>query len=378
MGPAFAVAAAAAWLAAAAKARAYPGRSAATDRKVLICYFGLLATSLALSAAESARLAQDFFLVTLIIQLLIIAVLVCQLTLLILWSRPPEWRRLRRTCVTGGAVVAIAMVILASSGAYAGYLLFYFAVFTAANGALLIYCLACSLWVRSGELRLGLLVAACGAACFLCYASYGWLAVARGHVGWPAIEPGQARLWWALAGAVFNLVGWSIPAGGARLGHWRARLAAFRAFRRLHPLWEALVLAVPGVMLDETARTRRDLLAVGDLDFWLHRRLVEIRDARLLMQRYFDERTGGRAASAGRASGLTGIRLAATVEAAQLTRAISLVGGRGPADATCPGTAAGAPDGVCADASCEAGVDELTWLTEVARAFSVLHGRKAS
>jgi hypothetical protein len=373
MGQAFAVTAAVAFLAAAAKGRASLGGPVAADRKILISYFALLGMSLAFSAAESARLTPDVYLVIVINQLLIAAVLVCQLTLLILWSRPLEWRRLILLCVTSSGVITIAMVILASLGAYARYTILYFALFTIANITLLAYCLSCSTWVRSAELRVCLLVAACGAVCLLCYACYAWLRLSQGRVGWPAIEPGQTRLWWAVAGVALNLVGWTIPDGCTRLGRWREWLATFRAFRRLRPLWEALVRAAPGVLLDETMMTHSDLFAIGDLDFWLHRRLVEIRDAWLLMRQYFDVQTSDRAASMARASELTGIKAVAMVEAAQLARAISVVRVVGPRSRDARGTLAM----TFASTPCKARVDELTWLTEVAAAFSVLYRRKA-
>lgn len=64
----------------------------------------------------------------------------------------------------------------------------------------------------------------------------------------------------------------------------RDRVQAYRVYRRLTPLWEALRAELPQIALDEG---RRVLLGGGrSLDFAVYRRVIEIHDGRLALRPY--------------------------------------------------------------------------------------------
>jgi len=93
----------------------------------------------------------------------------------------------------------------------------------------------------------------------------------------------------------------------------------------------------------------------------LHRRVVEIYDARLALRPYLDERVGRQARERGAAAGLDGAALDAMVEAAKLRAALAARrAGQEPAEPEQPSTAA-------------AGLDEaaeIEWLARVSTAFA--------
>jgi len=85
-----------------------------------------------------------------------------------------------------------------------------------------------------------------------------------------------------LAFATFTLVGVgvSMPTWGPRLGletlYWQAR--RYVLYRRLSALWLSLYQASPEIALFPPRARVGDLVAMADIDFYLNRRVVEIRD----------------------------------------------------------------------------------------------------
>ncbi|MEU0532370.1 MAB_1171c family putative transporter [Amycolatopsis tolypomycina] len=112
-------------------------------------------------------------------------------------------------------------------------------------------------------------------------------------------------------------------AAGATLSAWSpavasliGRVRAYRAYRRIEPLWTALRTAVPGIALDPG----REL--AGGAEFALYRRVIEIRDGHLALRAHFDPDLPPRAEAAARRAGVPEAHLAATVEAVTLAAAI--------------------------------------------------------
>ncbi|MGW4523268.1 MAB_1171c family putative transporter [Amycolatopsis sp. NPDC004378] len=121
-----------------------------------------------------------------------------------------------------------------------------------------------------------------------------------------------------LAAATIGLV-----TAGATLSAWSpavssvlGRVRAYRAYRRIEPLWTALRAAVPGIALDPG----REL--AGGAEFALYRRVIEIRDGHLALRAHFDPELPSRAEAAARRAGVREADLAATVEAVTLAAAI--------------------------------------------------------
>jgi hypothetical protein len=119
-----------------------------------------------------------------------------------------------------------------------------------------------------------------------------------------------------------------------------------------------LYRAVPQIALVPPSG-RPDWFLSHDLDFQLYRRVIEIRDGRLALRPYLDRRVTDTARRLGRAAGLSGSELDATVEAAVLAAAIQAKHEQRAADT-------GSPDA-------PGGSDlpgELAWLVAVSTAFA--------
>ncbi|MCR6484795.1 hypothetical protein M8542_18360 [Amycolatopsis sp. OK19-0408] len=149
---------------------------------------------------------------------------------------------------------------------------------------------------------------------------------------------------------------------GATLSAWSpavtsvlARVRAYRAYRRIEPLWTALRTAVPGIALDPGHE-----LTAG-AEFALYRRVIEIRDGHLALRAHFDPALPARAAEEARRAGVREADVPATVEAVTLAAAID-AGREGrrftPGDST--------PHLTEVDADV---VAEAAWLVQVSRAW---------
>ncbi|EOD66541.1 MAB_1171c family putative transporter [Amycolatopsis vancoresmycina] len=149
-------------------------------------------------------------------------------------------------------------------------------------------------------------------------------------------------------------------AAGATLSAWSpavasviGRVRAYRAYRRIEPLWTALRTAVPGIALDPGRAL------AGGAEFALYRRVIEIRDGHLALRAHFDPDLPARAEAAARRAGVREAEVAATVEAVTLAAAIE-AGRAGRRFDRAPAHEPG-PD---ADVTAEA-----AWLIQVSRAW---------
>jgi hypothetical protein len=212
-------------------------------------------------------------------------------------------------------------------------------------------------------LRLGLRLTAVGALFGLGYITYegSYVAMRRFGLGAP---PGdlQAVTQALLAGAAgLIVVGSTMPTWGPRIGlprlwRWFSR---YRASLRLRPLWLALCRSSPEIALVPPTAWVVEALTARDLDFRLYRRVIEIRDGRLMLRAHLDPRAEARARTLGRAAGLSGDGLEAVVEAASLATALRARRKLWPPTST---GAVGTPGGRDLET-------EVAWLTEVAKCF---------
>ena len=87
------------------------------------------------------------------------------------------------------------------------------------------------------------------------------------------------------------------------------------AYWRLYPLWDVLRQAVPEIELPTEVGMR------WNIRYRLHRRVIEIRDAQLVLRPYAQADVLGLASAAAKSSGLFPDRAAAVVEAVEIGRA---------------------------------------------------------
>jgi hypothetical protein len=286
---------------------------------------------------------------------------------------------LRHLLVLCGVVAALAVLFsrLSSSGEhprdftvhYAGdadyrrYLLLYSAVFMAGEVLVTVLCLRFARRVNRLWLRRGLRVTAVGSALSL---GYGVVRFANGVCGCVAQNPSLAERAAWLCGGIGGLLaqtGWTLPGWGPLLTQARRAARGYMHYQRLHPLWLALVRSRPDIALEEGRFSRLwSLLTVRNIEFRLYRRAIEIRDGQLALRESLDAEVAERAARLGRATGLVGEELAASVTAAQLKAALH---------AQRLGLRPAVPDALrAADGPSAADLSaEITWLVRVARAY---------
>jgi hypothetical protein len=177
-------------------------------------------------------------------------------------------------------------------------------------------------------LHLGLTLVAAGGTVGLAYVANGVLYVfaQRFGVGYPLSEVTASTVLGAVSVSLV-VIGTTMPAWGRRLGIEQAArwLATRRACRRLYPLWRDVCRAAPEIVLQQVPAPILDAMAVRNLRFRLYRRVVEIRDARLVLAARVPGAAPGRAERLARDTGLTGPRLQAVVEAACLRAGIASI-----------------------------------------------------
>ncbi|MFD0377659.1 MAB_1171c family putative transporter [Streptomyces sp. NPDC127112] len=170
---------------------------------------------------------------------------------------------------------------------------------------------------------------------------------------------------WKLASNLFSAAGIVILSLGLTNSSWgpaASRLLAwgrsYRSYRALYPLWRDLYESSPDIALEPPGAS------VSDLDYRLHRRVVEIRDGWRDLRPYIDRTTvGGSAGDAGREESEESRQ--AFTEAARIKRALlAKQAGTMPHD----NKDAGDFD----DRDTDNFVAEVAWLTKVAAAYSKL------
>ncbi|MFJ8214770.1 MAB_1171c family putative transporter [Streptomyces sp. NPDC096033] len=170
---------------------------------------------------------------------------------------------------------------------------------------------------------------------------------------------------WKLASNLFSAAGIVILSLGLTNSSWgpaASRLLAwgrsYRSYRALYPLWRDLYESSPDIALEPPGAS------VSDLDYRLHRRVVEIRDGWRDLRPYIDRTTvGGSAGDAGREESEESRQ--AFTEAARIKRAlVAKQAGTMPHD----NKDAGDFD----DRDTDNFMAEVAWLTKVAAAYSKL------
>ncbi|MFI5932042.1 MAB_1171c family putative transporter [Actinoplanes sp. NPDC051494] len=112
-------------------------------------------------------------------------------------------------------------------------------------------------------------------------------------------------------GSLLMLIGLTIPSWGPRVAGVVTRVRRYVTFRQLEPLWSLMRDATPEITLEATARR-----GLGDLEYRLVRRVVEIRDGGLALRPYLDTRVAAAVRQRGAAAGLAPEQVHAGVQAA--------------------------------------------------------------
>lgn len=256
--------------------------------------------------------------------------------LLLWWTNPAgvARRRTRNRLLVLAPVTVVLLWLFVSAGptesrntdfiaTYGGrphfaiYLLTYLAAFSAGLSDIIRICWPYARLVGPGWLGRGLRTTAAGAAVGLVYCTARALDVIGVVAGW------DVRRWEGViplsssGGALLVIAGLTMSAWGPRLSTAAGTARRIRLLRQLRPLWVALCAAVPAVHLSADRRSPWRLAER------LHRRVIEIYDARLALRPYLSEAVGDRARRRAEADGLGGDDVAAVVEAAKLRAALA-------------------------------------------------------
>ncbi|GAB2621515.1 hypothetical protein GCM10027168_61880 [Streptomyces capparidis] len=206
-------------------------------------------------------------------------------------------------------------------------------------------------WLRRG-LRVIVVGALCGVGFTLCKLTALAARWAGGDLDWLSTDAAPA---FAGLSTLVTPVGFVLPVAGHRLTSLRGRAARLAAYRRLHPLWDALRRATPAIVPPVP-------VPWWDAELRLTRRLTEILDGRLALRAHTDARLTPIVLRHAREAGLPDAEAAAALEAAHCRAAVAAKerGERFPPPAP---SGEGPPGG-------SDGADELARLVAVSRAFA--------
>ena len=170
----------------------------------------------------------------------------------------------------------------------------------------------------------------------------------------------------ALAGIVLITIGSLVPRWGPRFDALRQWVLHYRSYRRLAPLWTALVSAFPEVQLEAPYRPGRDGYRLDDLRYFVYRRVIEIWDARRALRPYTSRSHRDSAIASALAAGLSDAEITAAAEAASVAEGLrALEHGRDRSDDDYAPKMPGGSDLVA----------EVAWLEQVSGAFARAEAR---
>lgn len=175
---------------------------------------------------------------------------------------------------------------------------------------------------------------------------------------------------WSVAASLFSAAGIAILSVSLTISSWGASAAkllewprSYRSYRALYPLWRDLYESSPDIVLEPPGAV------VSDLDYRLHRRVVEIRDGWRDLRPYIDRAAGadGGAAEPGVSDGEEFRQ--AFAEAARIRQAL-----HAKRTGTIPEDNKDAGD--FEDRDTDNFTAEVAWLTKVASAYRKLSGAR--
>jgi hypothetical protein len=160
-------------------------------------------------------------------------------------------------------------------------------------------------------------------------------------------------------GNTLCFVGLTMPSWGPHLANRIERRTQLHSYRSLHPLWFALYQAFPTIAL-HPAKPPDDQDSVGDLDYLLYRRMIEIRDGLLILRSYLGENDTNLDTTTENS-----LHRRAALEAQRIHRGLS---------AMLRDEGADSPASMIEFTGADTATDELAWLVAVSHAFAQLPG----
>lgn len=302
-----------------------------------------------------------------------------QVAILYLVLPPDAARKSARRQITGFGIALVVLILLfvavrptkvasaqetiylniADTG-YAIYMAYYVTICAIGRVQTVLFAFRYARTIRERWLRLGMWFVANGSALILVYCAVRYWQILALHTAFVTVAPWKFLFWFVSdVGTLLQMFGWTVPSWGPRLGLVAAWLRDYRSYRQLGPLWRAVSRAAPEVALEPPRHRLLDRIPPRRLAYRLYRRVIEIRDGQLLLERNADPIAVHRLEQA------RGMSHEFLCEAAVLRSAL---------DAAQPRTPEGQlPNRRTADVSLP---QEINRLTRVSRAFESLAARR--
>lgn len=171
---------------------------------------------------------------------------------------------------------------------YALYFTYYLTICAAGRYQTVLFAFRYARTVPEFWLRLGMWLVAGGSALILVYCAVRYWQIVALHT--TQVTAPWKSLFWLIAdsGTLIQMVGWTIPLWGPKLQIIGCWLENYRSYLRLAPLWQALYSAVPGIALEKPPSRRHAWVPPSPLAYHLYRRVIEIRDAELILRQSAD------------------------------------------------------------------------------------------
>ncbi|GAA2463879.1 hypothetical protein GCM10023100_00480 [Actinocorallia cavernae] len=245
---------------------------------------------------------------TIVVQVSVVILTAAQQVTVINLTRPPREAGRTTRWLTAGFGVAVAVLVLLfllvhphkeanaqetvflnlQDTGYALYFTYYLTVCAVGRFQTVLFAFKYSRTIPELWLRLGMWLVACGSALILVYCGVRYWQIVALHTS-GVVGPWKFLFWLiADSGTLMQITGWTIPMWGPKLetvGRW---LTSYRSYVRLAPLWEAVYRAAPGIALENPPPRRLAWLPPRPLDYHLYRRVIEIRDAELMLRQSAD------------------------------------------------------------------------------------------
>nr|WP_144440749.1 MAB_1171c family putative transporter [Streptomyces roseifaciens] len=171
---------------------------------------------------------------------------------------------------------------------YAAYMAYYLAICAAGRFQTVLFSFRYARTVREFWLRLGMWFVAAGSTLILAYCAVRYWQIIALHA--EGVVGPWKFLFWSIAdaGTLLQIFGWTAPSWGPKLNSAGRWLNTYRDYLRLAPLWRAVYQAAPNLVLEPPASRLLGWIPRRQLDYHLYRRVIEIRDAQLVLRHRAD------------------------------------------------------------------------------------------
>lgn len=244
-----------------------------------------------------------------IVQVSVLVLTAAQQVAIVYLVLPPQEanRAARRQIIGFGLAIGLLVLLFASirpgrvstvqetvylniqDGDYALYMSYYLTVCAIGRFQTVLFSFRYARTIREFWLRLGMWSVAGGSALILAYCAVRYWQILALHTDLVTVQPWKF-LFWLIAdiGTLLQMLGWTVPSWGPKLGALSRWLGNYHDYLRLGPLWRAVSQAAPEITLEPARHRLLTWIPPRRLEYHLYRRVIEIRDGQLILARAAD------------------------------------------------------------------------------------------